>query len=159
MTIDLTRLKSGIDKNIEINQTCSFNDFNKNEILELNNIEVKGIITKDSMDNYVINGTIKGRAILPCSITLKPVNYDFDIEINGILEEMLKEINDFDKKIENTIDILPIIWENVLMEIPIKVVSDEAKNINLEGNGWKFITDDKKTDVNPVFEKLNELLK
>ena len=35
----------------------------------------------------------------------------------------------------NTLDIFPIIWENILMEIPMKVVSEKAKDfkINIEG--------------------------
>ena len=44
------------------------------------------------------------------------------------------------------------------MEIPMKVVSEKAKNLKLEGDGWKLITDDKKEEINPEFEKLNQLL-
>ena len=42
------------------------------------------------------------------------------------------------KNIGNTIDILPIIWENILMEIPTHVVSPGASSTELEGNGWNL---------------------
>ena len=70
----------------------------------------------------------------------------------------MEEINENSQKIENSIDIFPIIWENILMEIPMKVVSEKAKNLKLEGDGWKLITDEKKEEINPEFEKLNQLL-
>jgi uncharacterized protein len=159
MIIDLTKLKNNIVKEIIINNICSFDEYiNKNEILELNNVKVEGKIYKDVLDNYILDVNAEGKAVLPCSITLKPVDYKFNIEINENIEEMLKEIEGFEKKLENSIDILPIIWENILMEIPNKVVSEDAKDIKLEGDGWKLITDDKKEDINPAFEKLNELL-
>ena len=69
----------------------------------------------------------------------------------------MEEIEENDKKIENSIDILPIIWENILMEIPMKVVSEEAKDIELKGDGWRLITDEKRENINPEFQKLNKL--
>ena len=95
--------------------------------------------------------------VLPCAITLEPVNYPFSVKISGNLEEMLEEINENSKKIENSIDIFPIIWENILMEIPMKVVSEKAKDIKLEGDGWRLITDEKREEINPEFAKLNQL--
>ncbi len=45
------------------------------------------------------------------------------------------------------------------MEIPMKVVSENAKNIHMEGEGWKLLTDDDEGNTNSPFEKLNEILK
>ena len=80
--------------------------------------------------------------VLPCSVTLNPVNYEFQTNIEGNLKEIYEEIG---KKYENnqkTIDILPIIWENILMEIPIKVVNSDASGIKTKGEGWELITDE-----------------
>ena len=49
--------------------------------------------------------------ILPCAITLKPVDYHFSTEITGNIEDLYEEIDKNLKKSENSIDILPIIWE------------------------------------------------
>lgn len=159
MIIDLTRLINNIDKEIVINEIYSFGDeyIDRRDVLELNDVKIDGKITKNNLGNLILDITLSGVMVLPCAITLKPVNHNFNIEINGNLEEMFKEINEFDKKIENSIDILPIIWENILMEIPIKVVSDDAEDIELHGDGWRLITNQKKEDINPEFQKLNQL--
>lgn len=159
MEIELKRLISNIDDEINIDTTYSFSkeELSSTEIMELNNVSIKGDITKDSMDELIINLDVKGVMVLPCSITLEPVNYPFEINIDGNIEEMLEEMDEKSRKIENTIDILPIIWENILMEIPSKVVSPDAKDVKLKGNGWRFITGDEKED-NPELEKLKELL-
>ena len=69
----------------------------------------------------------------------------------------MEEIDENHKKIENSIDILPIIWENILMEIPMKVTSPDAYSVKAEGEGWKFVTDEMDTK-NPALEKLKDLL-
>ena len=44
------------------------------------------------------------------------------------------------------------------MEIPIKVVNDDVSSMKIEGDGWKFITDEEtKEVVNSEFEKLKDL--
>ena len=160
MNIDITRLVSGVDKNIPLDIKYSFNKegLQGTDLIELNDVSIKGEITKNNRNELLINCEVNGVMVLPCSITLEPVNYPFSVIIDGNLEEMLEEINENSQKIENSIDIFPIIWENVLMEIPMKVVSEKAKNLKLEGDGWKLITDDKKEEINPEFEKLNQLL-
>ena len=43
------------------------------------------------------------------------------------------------------------------MEIPMRVVSDEAKDIKLSGDGWKLVTDEDITSA-PLAE-LEDLIK
>lgn len=161
MQIDITRLKSGMDDFIELEQSISFpkEELEKVDLLDLQEVTVIGKMTKDYLGNYVLEATISGTMILPCALTLKPVPYPFTTEVTGNIEGLLEEINEIDKKTENTIDILPIIWENILMEIPMKVVSDEAKDLKLEGDGWKLITEQTKGEVNPELQKLEDLFK
>ena len=80
--------------------------------------------------------------VLPCAVTLKPVNHDFNIKISDNLNELLSEIDKNIKKVENLLDIFPIVWENILMEVPMRVVSSDVSDVPLEGNGWKFIKED-----------------
>ena len=95
--------------------------------------------------------------IIPCAITLKPVKYPFSIQIEGDLNEIVEENAEKYLNSKNTLDILPIIWENILMEIPMRVVSEGADDITLEGDGWKLITGDEKVE-NTELSKLKDLL-
>lgn len=159
MNIDITRLKSGIDSQVEIDMLYSFDKemLKKTDIISLDNISVKGYITSNSIDDYDLDVNVDGIMVLPSSLTLEPTDYKFSIKIEGNIDELLKEINETLKKNQNTIDILPIIWENILMEIPIKVISPKAKNIKAKGNGWELITDSEK-EGNHSLAKLKDLL-
>ncbi len=80
--------------------------------------------------------------ILPCSITLEDVAYPFNINIDEALtEEDVKEEN-FIKIINKSIDIIPIIWQNIVMEVPLKVTSQKAESLKLRGEGWELIKED-----------------
>lgn len=160
MIIDLTRLKSNIDEYIELNENVIYNEeFAKStDLIDLKETTIKGTISKDSIENIFLNINIKGIMVLPCSITLKPVDYKFECNISGNIEELYEEIDKNVKKYENSIDILPIIWENILMEMPMKVVSEDLSDMKTEGNGWKLITEKENTYINPELAKLKDLL-
>lgn len=159
MEFDLTKLNSNIEDYIDVDLDYSFSkeELAGTDLISLDNVKIKGSISKDSIDEFVIDVNVKGTMVLPCSITLKPVDVPFDINISGNLEEMLKEIDENAKKIVNSIDIFPIIWENILMEIPTKVTSSDASDVKLSGDGWKFVTKEEGS-TNPELAKLKDLL-
>ena len=159
MNIDITRLKSGIDHQIQIDEEISFDQekLKNTDILSLDNVKVFGSVFSNHSNSYDIDLSVSGIMILPSSLTLKPVEHLFEIKIEGNVEELLAEMNETSKKIQNTIDILPIIWENILMEIPMRIVSDESEK-PLEGEGWRLITE-QEGNVNPELQKLKDLLK
>lgn len=159
MVIDLLRLKNNIDDIIEIDSDIVFSNelLESSELLAMESCHVKGYLNKDALDEISISLNINGVMVLPCAITLKPVKYPFNTSIEGNLQEILDEMGENVKKVENSIDILPIIWENVLMEIPLRVVSEDAEPSNLKGDGWKLVTEDA-DDINPELAKLKDLL-
>ncbi len=158
MIIDLIRLKNDVVKNIDIDFKYSFNEeyLKQTDLIKLDDVLIKGVINKNSLGDIQINLNIEGVMVLPCAITLEPVNYPFSINVSESLDDIIKT-EDFLKKDENTLDILPIIWENILMEIPMKVVSENADTSNLKGDGWEFVTGERKK-TNPELEKLKDLL-
>lgn len=159
MNVDITKLRNNIEEYINIDYLYSFDKIylENTDLISLNSVSIKGYITKDTIDNIMLDIDISGTMVLPCAVTLNPVNYPFNFKVEGILEEILSEIDEKNKKIENTIDILPIIWENILMEIPMKVVSEDARKSNLKGNGWRLITEEEENQ-NPELAKLKDLL-
>ncbi len=160
MVFDLLRLKNGIDKKIVINENYSFSEdeLKNSGILKLDDVSINGEITLNSLREIYISLEVKGTMILPCAITLKPVDYPFNIIIDGDLSEIQEELGENTKKCINSIDILPIIWENILMEIPMRVVAPDAEITNMSGDGWRFITEEE-DNVNSELSKLEDLLK
>ena len=151
MEIDLNILN--VKSKVDIDMQVSFpkEDLNKAGILDMEKVNVKGNLTYN--EEYILKVNIKGEMTLPCSLTLEPVNYPFDIDIDENIDEFIEN----SKKTQKTIDILPIIWENILMEIPMKVISPNAKNMKTKGDGWELITDSEEKGVNSL-AKLKDLL-
>lgn len=159
MNIDITSLKARTNNVVEFCDTLTFPEekLKETELLDLKDVQVKGSIKRNLMDTFDIELNVSGVMVLPCALTLKPVDYPFTIEIKEDLETLLKEI-DNNSFLGNSVDILPIIWENILMEIPMRVVSPDAKIDNKHGEGWQVINDEEADIINPALEKLKDLL-
>ena len=159
MIIDIMKLKSNIIDSIDIDEDVIYDEsMEESGILNLENVKVTGYLSKLNEDEYYLNVRVYGKMVLPCSVSLKPTDYNFDLEIDGNIAELLEEMGKNEKKVENTIDIFPIIWENILMEIPIHIVNEDIHDVKLEGEGWKVITG-REPKINPELEKLKDLLK
>lgn len=162
MQYDLIRLNNNIVKSIEVNEEYSFtlDELKGTDLLKLDNVKVEGEIFKNGLGNIELNLDVEGVMVLPCAFTLKPVNYPFSVQISGEIEELMENFDEISTNFQNSIDILPIIWENILMEIPMRVVSDEAKNsdMKIEGEGWKFVTEEeeKTSPLSELLEYLDE---
>ena len=152
MEIDLSILNTKPKIIIDTKVTFPKENLEKAGILSMDEVEVKGEVTSD-LEEYFLNLNIKGKMVLPCSLTLEPVDYPFTLKIDENLNELIENF----KKNQKTIDILPIIWENILMEIPMKVVSPKAKNMKTKGDGWELITDSEQK-ANNSLAKLKDLL-
>lgn len=157
MNIDLTRLFSRIDKEVSVDEIYSFTELEGTGVTSIDNVSIKGYIKLNALSEPYLNLDIEGVMVIPCAITLKPVEYPFSIKIEGDLEEIADDNSEKYINSKNSLDILPIIWENILMEIPMRVVSEGADDVALEGDGWKFITGNEKVE-NSELSKLKDLL-
>ena len=160
MQFDITRLNNNIEKFISIDETYTFtqDELMGTDLLKLEDVKVEGEIIKNSLGNIELNIDVEGVMVMPCALTLKPVDYPFAITISGEIDELMANFEENQRNFKNTIDILPIIWENILMEIPMRVVSEEAKNkdMNISGDGWKFITQEEEK-TSPLSELMDYL--
>ena len=153
MTIDLFNLVVN-NKTINIDSDIIVqNDYlEKSGIRRLNNIHFKGNIKKLVDDTYSLEGVLSGTMILADDITLEDYEYNFTSEIEENIEET--SIN-----LQKTLDITDILWQNILIEVPSKVVNDKNKNIKLEGNGWRLISEDDLNNSNNHLSELEDLLR
>lgn len=161
MNIDFTKLKSHMISEIPFDQEVHIPEewLSQSDLLDLKQVHVTGRLYLDAMDEFALSIKISGIMVLPCAITLKPVDVPFETTVDDSLQNLCEEMDETLKKSENSIDILPIIWENILIEIPMRVVSEGAEELSLHGDGWELITEEKpKQEHNPELEKLKELL-
>lgn len=160
MLIDLTKLmysqvdEISIDNKIDIPKEY----LEGTEIKDISKVKVNGIITENG-ESFDINLNIKCNLTLICSISLKDVNYPVDINIDEMISDQGDLEEDFYKIINNSIDLLPIIWQNILVEVPIKVVSPDIEEENIYGDGWKFVTtEEENKEIDPRLSKLKDFL-
>ena len=152
MQIDLTKLLNSYIDTIEINEKVNIpeNLLEKSLITALTDVNLTGDISLNEDDNLNLTGKLSGIMILKDDITLEPVEYNFNTELEEILE-----------KNKNILDITDILWQNILVEIPSKVRSTD-EDINLEGNGWRVISEEQfikeRNNSNNPFANLDELL-
>lgn len=154
MIIDLNELN--YKDNIVLEFDVQKNDDLDKRIKDLKDAKVTGEIWATDVDKY-LDIDFKGIMILEDSVTLKDVEYPFNIKIEGNLTEIGEE---FDKTIDfnkNTLDIFELLWENIVLEVPISFTKE--KDAELSGNGWKLKNHEEDEACDPRLEKLKELLK
>lgn len=147
--IDLTSLYSGVVDSLSVNGTYEIpkERIVDSRIIELSEISVKGNIIKD-IDDYKINMNIKGEMTINDSVTLEEVKYPFDIDFEDNLD-------DFIENNENSLDIIEILWQNIVLEVPLRftLVEDYSK---INGDGWKLVSEEDLVKNNPFKNLLKE---
>ncbi len=158
MNIDLTKLIYGGLYKIPISGEIMVSDdiLNGTDIRKISPIKVSGYISNNDED-YELNINVTGTMILPCARTLKDVEYPFNIDIDEIIGE--NDDNSLEI-IQNRLEIFPIIWQYILVDVPLRVLHPDAKEESLEGDGWRLITeDDEKEVIDPRLAKLKDYIK
>ena len=84
----------------------------------------------DEEENLTLNS--KGTFIIEDARTLEPVEYPFTISFEEKLDETSEICGRFLLNSQNTLDILEILWENIVLEIPISYTV--SKEIEIEDN-------------------------
>ena len=160
MNIDLTKLITSSVEEIEVtgDVVISENLFIGTQIRKLKDVRFVGEITKLYDGDYQITGNLNGVMVLPDDITLDDVEVNFHCEI----EEKFSEFGNSEEKnleiIQNRLDITEFLWQNILVEIPLKVVSEKNKGLTLEGNGWRLITEEElEKRNNSPFSELSKM--
>ena len=152
MTIDLFNLVVN-NKTINIDSDIIIpNEYLDNSgIRRLNNIHFSGYIDKLVDDSYELFGTLSGTMIIPDDITLEDFEYNFTSEIEENIDET--RIN-----FQKTIDITEDLWQNILVEIPLRAVNEKNKDLTLKGDGWRLISEDDVNSINNPLSSLKDLL-
>ena len=153
MYIDLAK----VDENgIVIDDTVSFGEeYIKNTpIVRCDDIVVEGRAYYSVTNEIVFDCKVSGDLVLEDAMDLEEVNYPINLEISEILSE-----ND-DEKDQNqlkTLDIMDVLWQNIVLEVPISFRKDPEKKYEMSGEGWELVDEESKK-LDPRLAPLLELL-
>lgn len=148
MNIDLSPLYSNTRDVITLDGKYKIDKsyFENSEVIDLSDIDVKGYIKKEIDDDLYILVEASGEMILSDSITLDAVNYPFSFKIEGNIAEILGNS-------PNTLDILEFLWENIVLEVPLKFTK-ETDLSKFHGDGWRLISQEDESLNNNPFKEL-----
>ena len=147
--VDLTLLHSNSIDKIEFDEIVNIDEeyYKETDVRKLDGIKIKGSIIRETDDIDYIDLAVSGTMILQDSISLEDVSYPFSFKIEGDLQEFVTNL-------ENTLDIIQLLWENIVLEIPLKFTKVEDLS-KFHGDGWKLISEDQLTNsYNPFSELL-----
>lgn len=120
---------------LDFDEDIDLKDYNDSRIISLENIHVSGFIIDNGTDDYELNFTLTGVMNLKSAINNSKVPYELDIKFNDFVNNLVENY----KKSANSLDILPIIWENILLEIPIRATNENDSFSKTSGNGWEIL--------------------
>ena len=126
------------------------NDYNFNETLpsikKINKTHFDGKIYFDVSGSLKLEGLLTCDLVLFDSVDLSDYNYEIKTNIAEILDNEQK-----------TLDINEILWENIVLEVPIRTT--KCKSLEQSGERWKLKGEDSENEIDPRLEKLQELFK
>lgn len=150
------------DQMVDVSELASLSN---NDIRQIDPVHVKGICTVEK-EELIFSFTIEGKMILPCARTLVDVPHSFRIRATEVFTTAghidKEDIEDGVHQVfEETLDLKPYIKENIILETPYRVFSNEKGPE--KGKGWAFYLEDEhqkeqENKIDPRFAKLQQLL-
>ena len=116
--------------------------FTKNPLIKgLRDVLAEGEVQYNQLQDIVdVSMDVSGIMICPCAITLQDVEVEFNIEIDEVFS--FNKACEFDAiKIKgDQLDLAPLVFENIMQEVPLKVVK-KGEIIYPKGKGWEITTE------------------
>ena len=139
MNIELNKISQ---KGLNINETIKYTDYNKSLIKDLSDVIVNGKLLYNNLDELIFMGNIKGIMKLIDANNGELIDYPFECEIDDVIG------NDYIN--EKSLDLKAFLWQNIVLEVPIRVSNSNLEN--LKGDGWELrdenqIKEDPRLDV------------
>lgn len=129
MKIDLRKLYSLASVDVDGTITFPEERLKSAGIIRLEDVSVHGKAIINYEDEIELNLDLSGKMYLPCAISLEEVEVPFVTKIEEIIGENNINNNFY-------LDLSDILWENIVLEIPIKVVKEGVHLETSSGKGW-----------------------
>ena len=113
--IDLSLLHSNSVEQIKIDEDVifPFEFYENTDIKGFHFVHVSGDIQRSTDEDDTLDLAVSGEMILLDAISLEEVPYPFSFKIEGSMKEILGNC-------PNTLAILELLWENIVLEVPIR---------------------------------------
>ena len=129
MKIDLRKLYSLASVDVDGTITFPEEKLKSAGIIRLEDVSVHGKAIINYEDEIELDLDLSGKMYLPCAISLEEVEVPFATKIEEIIGENNINNNFY-------LDLSDILWENIGLEIPIKVVKEGVQLETSSGKGW-----------------------
>lgn len=129
MKIDLRKLYSLASVDVDGTITFPEEKLKSAGIIRLEDVSVHGKAIINYEDEIELDLDLSGKIYLPCAISLEEVEVPFATKIEEIIGENNINNNFY-------LDLSDILWENIVLEIPIKVVKEGVQLETSSGKGW-----------------------
>lgn len=122
---------------VDFDFVTNLSNYKSEDIVKCDNIKVAGYILDNGTDDYEVNMQINGIIYLKSAVNLSIVPLEIHIDYNEFVNNLVEKY----KNSANTLDILPIVWENILLEIPIRAENAQDELELTSGQGWEVISE------------------
>ncbi|RFU71161.1 DUF177 domain-containing protein [Peribacillus saganii] len=159
----ISQLQKYRDKEMKIDETVDVSELKSSDkhIRDVSPIRVTGRADISS-SKITFHLTLSGEFILPCSRTLVDVHYPIDIDTT---ETFLLKAGEYDLNEDDTtvvkgdvVDLLPVIKEHLLLEIPMQVFCEDSNAEGAapqSGKDWSVVSEEEnKQKIDPRLSQL-----
>ena len=155
MEFDLNKIT---EQGILIDTIISFDEeyLRVSEIKKLDNVHVSGRIYYSLTKEVIFAGNVNGNMTLVDGYSGDLIDYPFNIDLDEILTDFSAEDEKKGKKPQNSLDLKEVLWENIVLEVPI-VVSKDNEVKTKKGEFWEVRDENSKKD-DPRLECFRTLL-
>jgi len=123
-------------------------------ILSIGITHVFGYLNRVTFDKYELVAKVSVLLVVECALTLEPTDYQLDFELVDLFSFIEDSSDDVVVIHNNVLDTSEIIWGNILLEKPIRIVKPDAYEI-LEARGITLVesTEDVEKSIESPFLK------
>lgn len=129
--------------------------YQNTDIVSLPTFTISLEILKDNNQDYFLLINSDAKMGLKDALTLDVVDYPFSLNIEEKITDDNEMLQNFIKKQQNTLDIIGILWENIVLEIPISYSTSNLENEYHDG--WELVGSKSKDEIDPRWAPLLEL--
>lgn len=130
-------LKTMPNEEYDVSEKITFDPMMFKKVSNIDHVSDIDVTGKIALVNDLVKVDLhfKGMLYLPCANTNEIGEKEFDFKINEILDD--EEYISYEK---DYIDLLQLVWQNLIMEAPTRYVKNECTNKS--GKDWQMLSDE-----------------